>query len=203
MKRYPKDLIGSAYHEAGHTVAHIVFKLKPTGATIIPDGDTFGRAFKRALVGEFDPWPPPWDPDQVEKVKKWKKECVISRYDHPEKVRNIVRKDIIACYAGYEAEKKINPKASYSRWGDDQLLLELAFSFGFMVHCGRDENDKDHWKPIPKLLKDTTKFVEEYWPEIQRVAELLLEKRVLDEDDIKELTKEILPSKRRPSSKKV
>lgn len=195
MKNYSHGLKETAYHEAGHLVADIIFKHNPHHASIIPDENFSGVVKSKTKIKNFNPYPHPEKKDEVEKVKEYRKMGLISVYDDTIKSRKTIRRLIISGLAGYEAELKFNPKID-SRCSNFDLervfdLLEIG------GYCVRMLEDNSIYYPVlSKLHNETKKFVEKYWSVIEEVAQFLLKNKELNEEDIEKLSQKILSAQK-------
>ncbi len=191
MKRVSHKIKETAYHEAGHLVAAIIFRFKPYEATIVPNKERGSAGHVCSLgFGNYDPYPALELITDAE-LKLWKenkKQFIASVHDDDERVRLIARKKIIEYFAGHEAQKKITPN-SYDGAGSDRIEIAHLFDLaGFPVN--RFEN-LDEYDINGKFRTAARKFVVKHWNHIEMAAELLLEKKTLDKNDIQKLSKEI------------
>ncbi len=180
-----------AFHEAGHLVASIIFNHNPKRASIIQEGNTHGIVTSDTMIRNFDPWPRPDDYYEVKRVSEFRKNGFVSLWDPPRILRKKVRKVVISTLAGYEAELKFDPNADVRYSNEDYKnifhMLELG---GYSIRTLEDNTINYPYLNI--LHKRTKELVENHWQEIEMVAHLLLEKKKLNEDDIKKLAQEIL-----------
>jgi hypothetical protein len=195
MKNYPQNLKETAYHEAGHLVAAIIFKFNPKRATIIPNEDCDGYVIHDLMIQVF-PDLCPWDvnEDKIKEVEELRKKGFVDEYDDKEKLQEVGHKLVITALAGYEAQLKFNPDADAS--GSRKDIVNACDVFD---KCGfpREElDDKSiNYPDNDKLQEKTKEFVEENWFWIEMGAYLLLLKKELNEDDIKPFSREILSPK--------
>ncbi|MCK9423979.1 MAG: hypothetical protein M0Q38_15450 [Bacteroidales bacterium] len=194
MKTISQRLKQTAYHEAGHLVADIIFKLKPFEASIVPEKEKSAGHVRALTFGDYAPYIIDFDDkeEQINRLNENKKKYIASRFDDHDKVRRIARKMIISCYAGHEASKKIKPNVDigYS-YRDNEIAIDIMD----LANITCEYNPNEDWYEYDidgKLWNAAVNFVDKHWGQIERVAKLLLEKKTLYKDDIMKLSREIL-----------
>jgi hypothetical protein len=92
----------TAFHEAGHAVAHFDLEIPIGYVTIVPKGDSLGRA-----TGRRPRW---FDPDEVSARMQWH-----------------VQREIVSLYAGPIAESKMTGAGNHAgAEGDHHTIVQLA-----------------------------------------------------------------------------
>ena len=184
--------IDTSYHEAGHLVARIVLHLRPMGATIIRNDDSYGKVVYQYRNRR--------DYTQQEIEEAWfNKRKLKSVYtfddlgEDPVRLKRNARRHIISCLAGYVAEKKHNPAADIENAKDDFItalrIAEIAFNYDDMPEdCLYEDGSPDYYRFLEiKFIPLTEKFISKHWQEITYTAELLAKRKTFDEKDIIEL----------------
>lgn len=141
----------TAYHEAGHIVAHLHFGLPINSATILPTQDYQGA------VAHPSP--------------------MMINISGGKERKAVVRQMIIAYYAGYQAERIYEPRASadYSR-EDDYLAFELSRQYGVFPRGCSFVGDEVHDAYLDRLKGEADRLVRGNWGRVTLIAEALLER---------------------------
>jgi hypothetical protein len=154
-----------AYHEAGHVVAAVWVKApirKRACVSIRPDASSFGHMLGRSNLTAMDYYA----------LSKW-------GFNAPQ--MKAMNRLIVSC-AGAQAERRFN-RASYDRRGaasDEQTQATLALEI-----AGGDG-------PSATLLiqvcdRIAKQLIEARWEMVVKVAEALLERETLDEQEVRDL----------------
>ena len=175
-----------AYHEAGHLVADIIFKLNATSATIIKDGDFLGSVSRNNRLR------PDYTEDELKNVlihrKRLKRVLIFDPYDSDDgRMRDIAKKEIISLLAGYFAQKKYNPSANKIHSEDD-----FTHAYSYLDHVFRvplKYYDKDNILNLGRFLNarfvpQAEKFVDEHWKEISFTANYLMKHKTIMQEDL-------------------
>jgi hypothetical protein len=148
-----------AYHEAGHAVAAIHHQVRITKATIKGTVDLKGYVdHHNPLHGAH--------PDA----------------ETPRRTRSRIENLVAVCYAGPIAERRFNVRTyrHFHAQSDYERAANLA---GYLVG-----SDKELEAYLKWLWVRTENFVEqEWWEQIQTVAELLLDRETVNGASIREL----------------
>lgn len=187
----PTEKLSTAYHEAAHLVADILFNLRPREASVI------GNGFYSGYVAISNQLRPKYS--QKEKIKAWEEGRQLDQvclFDHEdenlERQRRIGKKKIISSLAGFIAEKKVNPLADPDYSADD--FEKVVIIIDIVYHFPKKYIDPDGVRNIGRFIECrfmpfAEKFVEDYFHEIEYTAELLFAQKILAESDIQGLKK--------------
>jgi len=157
--------IDTAYHEAGHLVAKMFFRLHPIKATIIREGIEGG-----SVTSPYE--------DQFQ-------------YEFDEiKQKTFARKSLISSFTGYAAEKKYDPNTTTA--GSINDFLEASDRAGSILMLPKKFQQPFTGQGyydyvLHRFIPLAEKFVNRHWGEITYVAELLIKNKTLWENDIDEL----------------
>ena len=159
MNKY-SSLKSTAYHEAGHAVAHYFLHLPFKYLTIEPEKDSLGH------VKRF-PHPKSFQPDIGGDIK----------------TLNRIEKNIVAYYAGNATEFILNRKLNKIVAGpDEQNAMELA-----MYYCGGQKETDAFlnwmWERTINWLNNPS-F---HWDAVEALAQELLKKRRLTSKEAKQI----------------
>lgn len=179
----------TAYHEAGHLVAKMFYRLHPIKATIENHEDTFGSVnWQNRLRPDYSPQE---KMDANFTRKRLKPVFIFDETDeNKQRKRRNARKIIISLLTAFAAEKKFNPTADIAVTDDD--FVKAAEYAEFAYYFPKKYYKKDGILDFRRFLMDrfiplAEKFVDEHWGEIIYAANLLYKKKTLWEKDIDEL----------------
>jgi ATP-dependent Zn protease len=147
----------TAYHEAGHAVAHIFLHLPFKKVSIRPDGETSGHCMsngQRYLKGVD--------------------------YDLTPAKQDRIFRNVQTMFAGHYAQKRFNRK-SVRRW-HSQTDYHNAVGLLFYISEPPAINRLIRW-----LECRTQMLIETRWQQIETVARALLERETLTSDEVREL----------------
>jgi hypothetical protein len=101
--------------------------------------------------------------------------------------KKVARQLIIVCYAGFEAQLRFNPSAlhEYSEI-DYKDAFELSRDFKVLPRKRGCANDDPH-ASMRHLRDEAKRLVKREWSTITAVALRLLQRRTLQESDVKEI----------------
>ncbi len=171
-KQPSKAMISTAYHEAGHAVMGFMLGIRIRNVSIVPDESTFGRV------------------EHSSPLKSINLEVV----DKADYSRFRMEKNAIMAFAGALAEKKFNPHGFRKVWSITDW--EIASSLIERYSISPEEHNA-----YVKLLQIRAKaLVEVYWPDIEDLASLLLEKEKLSGKAVRKFI-ELNPVERRRLTK--
>ncbi len=159
MNKYSR-LKSTAYHEAGHAVAHYFLHLPFKYLTIEPEKDS---------LGHVKGFPPP---------KSFRPEI-----DEDTKTLNRIEKNIIAYYAGNATEFIHTGKLNKIGVGsDNQNAMDLAINY-----CGGPEETEAFlnwmWERTINWLQNPSS----HWNAVETLAQELLKKRRLTSKEAKQI----------------
>lgn len=159
------DLRHTAYHEAGHAVLIFFLSLGCQQVTIVPDYEDGISGFAKNS-GE---WP---IDDDAEQLRIYAEETFLLRH-------------AISCYAGAEACRRAGEK-------DWRLGADNDYqSANNMIHkITQDDESIRHLLALAQ--RRTIVLVEHYWPEIEVVANALLESKTLTGKEVEHIARESL-----------
>jgi hypothetical protein len=180
-EREARRLRQTAYHEAGHAVADHVFERKVRRVTIVPN-------LKDQTLGTCDRYPRP-------ALLKELEGCFTSW--SPAKTQYEIENEIVALYAGPEAEKRVR-RGRYNHDGahsDYKRVSEIA------LHVYPQDDKRIAFLRWLRLC--ARDLVTARWPQIERVAEALLERRTLTADDVCRAAEALLTGTGRPAAQKI
>jgi len=141
----------TAIHEAGHAVASLSLHRRFHRVTIVPAADSLGHVAPTWLkYGDYEFDDSPRGVDRAEK-------------------------EIIICYAGPLASRKLAPRSKWRCTGS----ADFARASQFLTYLSRE--DSQYNILYDKLLwREAELLVEFHWEDINSVADALLEHRTLD-----------------------
>jgi hypothetical protein len=148
----------TAYHEAGHVVAHFVVDVGFRYVTITPSGDALGHV-KTYLYG-----------------KKFREDIENGSYTLRES--NRVGKDIVIYFAGNEADKKFCGR--YNHQGSSADFHDLV---GLAMRIAGEGKALEAYLKWLRLRAQDLISRADNWLAVQRVAESLLEKKKLTNEE--------------------
>jgi hypothetical protein len=164
--------IAAAYHEAGHAVAHVAFRVPFRKAMLVPSDDYLGGVgykIGRKLIDGFETgYPTPSQRDRLERQ-------VICLLAGPLVERNFIG-------------RRNNRGASSDRSTAADLLLYLA---------GGSSNEVVPYARWLEARARDTLLSGVFWPAVQSVANALLERKMLDAAELRELVHACLLRARR------
>jgi hypothetical protein len=144
----------TAFHEAGHAVAAFCVRQKVRKASIVPKMDTLGHVVHSPLKFGDN-----------------------GLFDDSPRGIDRAEKRIVICYAGPLASRKFQPR---SRW---KLGGSGDFDTARMLMAHLQGPDDKYNTLYSKLLWRRAELLVDFrWPEINAVAEALIEHRTLDAD---------------------
>jgi ATP-dependent Zn protease len=153
------ELERTAYHEAGHVVAHFIQNIGFRYVTIIPSGDALGYVKGYPFAESFRP-------DMGVTLR----------------MRDRLEKAIVIYYAGNEAEKKFCGRYDYRGSSVDfDSLVDLA---SYVTGGGETLNAYLKWL---QLTAHDLISMPENWQATRRVAEALLEKKKLTSNKARDI----------------
>jgi hypothetical protein len=164
MKNTKKNEKAVAYHEAGHAV--VGWKLfglrRVKKMTIIPKKNSLGQVKNRMIMRSID----------------------YEVADSPAFDGKVMR-EIMGCYAGHVAEKKLTKKANNMGASQD---FRNAVDLAFHLYGASDEKLLKHLQNY--LYRRTELLIDREWNLVKAVARELLRKKILDSDDFYKITEE-------------
>jgi hypothetical protein len=141
----------TALHEAGHAVLHVMLGIGCKSVTIVSDGEFAGVTRHRSEHGHHD--------DDVENLRIYAEDSFWLRH-------------AISSYAGAEALRR-SGIANYEV-GAEQDMRDAAYAISKITG---DAETVDALHVVAK--RRCLALVENYWPEIERVAKALADSRTL------------------------
>ncbi len=148
-------LQATAFHEAGHAVVLLHFGLPFTEVTICPGAGSLGHITH----------PPPLGVEHQGARER----------------RTIARRQILAAYAGLEAERLIAPDAPEAcAEGDHDAAVELSRAHQVMPRGPVHVMDERHLKFLEGLRAESRRLVRRLCAPIERLAVALLAAETLD-----------------------
>jgi ATP-dependent Zn protease len=166
-KRSDKELQATAYHEAGHAVITIAQGLTIDTVSIIPGGYFNGRCIQPTVYG----------------------------YDRSNKRedRSIARALIISTYAGMHAQRLVDPDApSFHGDKDESDAFDLSREHGVFPRYMDFVGDECHRAYLDKLRLEARRLVNRYCKSIEKLAELLLQRKTLERPEVEQLIESLL-----------
>ena len=161
-----KRLACTAYHEAGHAVAHAEYGLPARRVTIKSGGDYLGACFgRRALLSRYGP---EWDSGDRNRLR--------------------MEKDVIILLAGGEAERRFSGRSNYvGAKSDREQAIDLLCRFASDFYENPGQGKQRIFKTYFKLLELRARELVQNkinWIRIKAVAEKLLEKETLSRKEV-------------------
>jgi ATP-dependent Zn protease len=161
-------LRGTAIHEAGHAVLQTALGIGCQGLTIVPDHDSAGHA-RHGGEGKQAQHPGDVD-DDVANLRLFAEDAFQLRH-------------AIAAYAGAEAERRVGPEHLQAIEAGAQSDYQDAATRITEITLDPESIDL-----LDKYAQRRCTFlVEHYWPEIQAVANALLEAGTLTGEQVQEV----------------
>ena len=158
----PKELWGTAHHEAGHAVVHLHFGLPFYNVTIVPAED---GALGRMLH------PIPSEIHVGERCMKRER-------------RKTARQMILGCYAGLYAERLTLKGVPDSHATTDFAgALQLSMTYEVFPRNMDSVGDELHMKYLRKLRRESKRLVRELSLPIQLFAQRLLRRKTITGDE--------------------
>jgi len=155
----------NAYHEAGHAVAAIVQGLPNEGITIKQEGDSLGVCF-RPSIHLFE----------KTNMRVFKK---------------IVRQYMIGSYAGYQAERYIDPNTDEGPSEDDYGNAEsLAREFGLSPSFTYYDNEA-YQRYFKRIKNEAAKLIRQNISKVIAVADAVLEAETLTGEQVEKIISEM------------
>ena len=155
----------TAYHEAGHAVAHIVLGLWPISATIVTESDSLGHVMSPNPIFGY--------------------EGTVAR-DRAARARD----QIVTDYAGLAAEHvfcavpfSFEEGAKHGAWGDHRRAWELLLRH-VPVRRANFVGDEAYDAALIRLQRRALKLVRAHRSAIERVTQLLLKRKTLTGEEI-------------------
>jgi ATP-dependent Zn protease len=162
-KRIKSALAATAYHEAGHAVVGLRLRVRIKTATIVPGGDRLGEVTHGKETYLYD-------------NLRYRADSV--------RTRGRGEAEIIFCLSGLAAERRFRPRASSKgALGDHEHAADLAL----LLNSDEVETTNAH---IKYLSLRTDKLVADNWPQVEAVAQALLERRTLKVAEIAAIVRE-------------
>ena len=160
----------TAYHEAGHAVANIALGLHTTRVSIVNEGGDFGRCFSPGSAGYH--------------------------FKNQREFRRIGRDQIVATYAGWEAEVRYSPDAN-QEWSqrDFDSVIEHSRECAVFPRSCKNAGDEAHMKFLRRLQLEAKKLVRDHWAKIEIVAKALLERNELTGAEVEKLIESVEPDR--------
>jgi hypothetical protein len=164
--RRPSALVATAYHEAGHAVADWKLGFEITRVTIVPSIDHNGeKAYGYVLTRRLG----------LKLIK------AIEDGRLTEREMGYIHGNIVAMFAGIEAQRKWNPRSvrSYHGEGDRENIVN------FLVRLHSDNNREASYA-FKYLRARARNFVEhgEHWRIIEDLARELLERKTMNGKEV-------------------
>lgn len=148
----------TAYHEAGHVIAHFVQGLTIDNVSIVAADDYFGICYS----------PPP----------------MLYETTGARERRQVARASIVASYAGYEAEQMLNPNApDYHGRDDYENAFELSREFGVLPRRCSFVGDEFHMAYLRRLQGEARSLVRKNWDKVQAIAQALIKNNSLSREE--------------------
>ncbi len=162
-----KRLEGTAHHEAGHVVAHWVLGLATKSVSIVACDDYNGLAVSPGVYGY---------------------EATGRREQ-----KTIARLNIIASYAGMEAELLFDPAADRTCGaGDVENAFELSRTYGVHPPGGWIGDDR-HLNYLDRLRIQSRRLMKRHWRAVESLAGELLKRKKLSGAKLADLQAKLLP----------
>ncbi len=144
----------TAFHEAGHAVASIGLGLSFEYVTIVPDGDSLGSMLHPGVMGYHSQ----------------------SKTDQKKLARDLM----LACYAGFQAEKRYISDANEDlAEADYDNAFFLSRTYQVFPRSMNFVGDDFHHAFLDRLKREAGKLVLTHWSAIETIAKALLEKQTL------------------------
>ena len=157
-----KKLWSTAYHEAGHAVAVLVYGLPINTITIRETEDSFGHVLKPS-------------PMMFEVGKR--------------KRNQIVRQYIVSSYAGYEAERRFDPERADEGLSQDDLnnAWNLPREWELPIRGCSYIGDEAYERYLDRQQRQARALVTKHWRFVEMLAQALLERETLTGEDVEDL----------------
>jgi ATP-dependent Zn protease len=167
-RRTKKELRATAYHEAGHAVAHLALGRTNDKVSIIP-GEGFNDQCDSAGVGGY-------------------------YYVNACQRRALIRDLIIGCYAGLEAQCFVdpNPKDCHGA-GDDRRAFQLSREHEVLPRRLGYIGDQYHMAFLDRLRVQARRLVRRHRDAVAALAEELLRRKEMDGAEVERLLAPMLP----------
>ena len=154
-KRTPEEqLRATAFHEAGHAVAHLVYKRRFEYVTITPDGDTLGCVHRGSRLGK----------------------AMLSKREKAMDTGFLDFGSLVISSAGVLAEKEITGKfnnrgaifdhQTISSFLEDRALSELGW-------ISARQTIPDNGQPVAAAQGEAQAIVSLFWAKIEAIAQAL------------------------------
>lgn len=156
----------TAIHEAGHAVSLMALGLTIDSVSIVPTEKYSGIANSPGLLGYYAD-------------------------TRPERAA-IARSQVIHAYAGYEAEKRYNKNADplYSQ-SDEEAAFDRLREYP-PRNC-RHIGDEAYKAALERLRRKARRLVKVHWLEIERLADVLMERGTLNRTEVVQIIGHIAP----------
>ena len=159
VRAAPKSVRTSAIHEAAHAVAAVLVSQGIKRVTIVPHGNSFGHVIPR-------------------KPPRKLYEAVESGTPTPAQ-RAMVEGYVVYILAGPEAARRYRGRSDHIGASDDRKAVDA-----WMSPLEANDDVRAAWLRYLKLRAKV--FVDRHWPEINAVADALIMRWTLSEDDVLE-----------------
>ena len=164
--RNTKALQSTAFHEAGHAVISWALEYEVYELTIVPSEDKAGLVkYQNPLLG-----------------------VPLDRDNSPNAVAQ-AKKAMMISLAGPIAQRKFDPES----WEDHHGAVDFEKVVDFALRLGGGEEDANVF--LESLDPEIKDMIDRYWPEIQNLASVLLEKRTMSAKEVEN----VILSTRRPT----
>lgn len=154
-----------AYHEAGHAIIawHLLGLKRIKSITIIPDADYLG-CLKTKKVNKKDEF-----------------EICAGSLSEEMKIESKMMRLVMESFAGNIAEKKIRKR---NNWVGANKDLNSAVEMLSRITGNVEDKEFDYLQKY--LYRKTENLIDFYWKEVETIANELLEKKTINEDEFLE-----------------
>jgi ATP-dependent Zn protease len=169
QKRMSKIKIETAYHEAGHAVAAIVFGY-------LADSDFLTIVAKDNILGCVSHLPP-----------------LMQGCQNKKQMRSLVEQMCIGLYAGFAAQRLVDPNAPEFHGEDDEIQAwNLPKDHGFAPRGCQFIGDDVYERYLYRLKRKAERFVKMQRPVIDALAAALLKRKSMTGAEAMEIVKPLL-----------
>ena len=153
------NIQATAYHEAGHVVAHIVQGLPVKSVTIVEGKDFYGAGAH----------PSP----------------MMHSWSNGRELRQIARSCIVSLFAGMEAERVFDPGVpDYGSSQDEADAFEVSRDYHVFPRRMSCVGDDFHIDYLEQLRKESRRLIKRHWNVVAAVAQKLLTEKTVDGETI-------------------